>query len=295
MARKIEILNVIPSGTDPGAFVIGVQSPDNPSGDWTPVFQGRFYRRPSDGNTLPAYTDPAPTDYELIQATQFTVIGNNSYNGRYTVYTKPNPSGLDSSFFSGSQTTVRVAEPVGPPGNPGDVSGGFITNITTFYLLTSPGAPIVVPPAVNLTNRPLELLGRNFSGWGEIFQQNILRVAQHFAAPTSPTSAFIGQTWYNTSNGEVRVWSGSDWNIINNQVFAPASSFRHTQAVPSDNWTVTHNLNVPSPFIVHHSFFVDIGGGVIKPILPQDVTYSSANQFQVTFSTPYAGYALVRA
>lgn len=293
MARQIPILNVTQSGVNPGTFIIGATS-ENASGNWVPVFQGQFYRN-SLGATLPAYTTPAPVGYELIQATQFTVIGNSSYNGRYTVYTTPTVGGLDSSTFAASQTTIRVAEPIGPPDSPGDTSVGFITNITTFYLLVPPGAPIVVPPTVDLTDRPVELVGRGFVGWAEILQQNTLRIAQHFAGPVAPTSPFTGQTWYNTSNGELRIWSGSAWNITNGGVFAPASSYRHTQSTPQSTWTVTHSLGVAAPFIVHHSFFVDVGAGVIKPILPQDVTYTSTNAFTVTFSTPYAGYALVRA
>lgn len=291
--RRIPISSISQSGANPGTIVVGPTT-DNVSGDWTQVFRGRFYRDAL-GNTQPFYSSPTPpSGYVLIQATTFSVVDNPSYGGRYTVYTQPSMLGLTSSTYGGGVTTVRVNEPIGAPLNPAHLTSGFVTNVSTYYITVPPDAPIIIPPEVILENRSVDLPGRSFSGWGEVFLQNLARQAQNFAGPTAPPLPFVGQPWFNTTNSEFRVWNGSSWSLLNGTVFATSSSFRHEQTVAASTWTVNHGLNLPAPFVAHASFFVDVGGGVYKPILPSDMTYVSANQLTVTFSTPYVGIALVR-
>lgn len=304
MTRRIPISSVSQSGANPGSFVLGPTSGDNPTGNWTSVFQGKFYRDAA-GTTQTFYNADGtlrtpPAGYQLIEATTFTVIDNPSYNGRYTVYTQEGTTAdaaNPSSTFGGGLTTVRVNEAIGAPQSPSHLTNtGQVTNISTYYLLVSNESAIVVPPGVIIENRPIELVGRNFSGWGEVVQQNLIEAVQHYAGATAPASPYRGQIWYDTTSSPflVKVYDGSAWSVINSSFFAPANSFRHTQSTAAATWTINHNLGASTPFIVHATFFVDTGGGVIKPILPQDVTYVSANQMTVTFSTSFSGYALVR-
>ena len=304
MSRQIPISSVSQSGANPGSFVLGPTVGDNPSGDWTGVFKGKFYRDPA-GLTQTFYNANGtlrtpPAGYQLISATTFTIIENPSYNGRYTVYTQEgttNDPSNPSSTFGGGLTTVRVNEPIGAPQNASHLTNtGFVTNVSTYYLLVANESPIIVPSGVILENRPVEFVGRNYSGWGELIHQNLIELAQHYSGATAPTNPFLGQIWYDTTSAPflAKIYDGSAWSVLNSTFFAPANSFRHTQATAATTWTVNHNLNASSPFIVHATFFVDTGGGVIKPILPQDMTYVSANQLTVTFSTTYSGYALIR-
>ena len=303
--RKISISSVIQSGTgQPGAFVLSPTT-DNTSGNWTAVFKGRYYRDPT-GQTQTFYLPdgsarPVPSGYQLIEATAFTVTDNPSYNGRYTVYTQAGTTAdasHPSSVFSGGFTTVRVNQPIGAPLTGSHSSNtGVVSNVSTYYLLVAgESAPVIVPPAVEITDRPIDLTGRDFSGWGEILHQNLLNAVQHYASVSSPPNPYLGQMWYDlsTTPALMKIWTGSVWDTVNGGAFAPASSVRHTQSVASTTWTITHGLGAAAPFVVNHSFFVDVGGGVIKPILPQDVTYATANSLTVTFSTAYAGYALIR-
>lgn len=290
--RRIQITSIVPSGANPGTITVS-SLPENPSGDWTEVFRGRFYRDAA-GATLPEYSAPTPpAGYTRIRATTFVVSENASYAGRYTVYTQPSALGLPSSTFSGGQTTIRVNEAIGAPLSPGDATTGIVTNVSTFYIIIPPAAPIVVPPETIIETLAFDLMGFNFDGWGEIFTQNLLRVAQNSSGPVAPLNPLIGQAWFDTGTIELKVWDGSAWNISSGPPPLP-STFRHTQAVASATWTINHVLSAAAPFVVDTSVFVDIGGGVYKPILPQDVTFNSANQVTVTFSTPYAGIALIR-
>jgi hypothetical protein len=66
------------------------------------------------------------------------------------------------------------------------------------------------------------------------------------------------------------------------------TTYEHTQAVASATWSVNHNLMM-YPIV---DVFVDIGGNLNK-IIPAGVTYIDNNNCDITFSTPYSGYATV--
>lgn len=290
---RIPILNITQSSSTQGRFVVGPTT-DNLSGDWTQIFLGKYYRDAA-GNTLPFYSSAStPAGYTLVEATTFTVIDNPSYNGTYTVYTATEASDPSSWVPSPiqAQTIIKVNEPIGAPLISAHASTGFITNISTYWLAVAGGQAVVVPPRSIVENFSLDFAGRNFSGWGQVLFQNLVRQAQNFAGQDAPPNPFVGQTWFNTALNELRVWTGSQWNQIATTVAAPA--FKHTQTPAASTWTVTHNLGAASPFIVDATFFVNVGGGSFKPILPSDVTFVNANQLTVTFTSPYSGYALVR-
>ncbi len=298
MSRRIQITNVTPTGGSPGSFTIGPFTPDNTSGDWTSVFKGRFYRQKTSPFTVqPFYDSPlaTPSGFDLIAATQFDVVDNASYAGRYTVYTPVSAADTASSLFSGGTTSVRVNENVGPPLSPADASGGYITNVSTYFIYrTGAEGSFVVPPGVSVQQDGLEFPGRTFSGWGEVFNQNMQSLLQHFASPLAPVDPVVGMLWYDIGVGLLKIWDGVDFVVVNSAAFAPASSANSTKVNRSGTtWQVNHNLNAPAPYIVMCQFFVDIGGAY-KMVMPSDVTFVDANQFDVTFTQPYSGYALVR-
>ena len=305
MARRIPILSVTQSGGRLGSFVVGPTHGDNPSGDWTPIFKGKFYRD-ADGNVRSFFgPDGNPREvpggsYQLVEATTFRVVANPSYNGRYTVYTQrgiTSDSINPSSVFQDGVTTVKVNENILAPKDPSHSENtGYITSVSTYQLLVEGESPLAISPGSIVEGRPIEVVGHNFAGWGEVIQQNMVRLAQNHAGETPPSSPFLGQTWYDTSSSPavMKVWDGEAWGIANSVFFAPKTSFKHQQAEATKTWVITHGLEVEPPFVVHASFFVVTDGGV-KPIIPQDVSYVSGNQLTVTFSTSYTGFALIRS
>lgn len=282
--RKIKLLKVNPTTATPGSVEI--------AGDFTLVFQGKFYRNDA-GLTQPGFTDPSPIGYAAIVATTFDIVENTKYSGRYTVYTPVASSDGASSSFGDNKTTIRVRELIGTlvPGDSAELAtDGFVTNIST-YLLYTGTEEVVVPPGVSLSKFPIEIMGRNVTGWGESFAQNFFNIARNFAAAGPPTNPLVGQFHYDTDDKQVRVWDGVSWDIVNKTTFG--TTFRHTQSSPSNTWTVNHLLGLQAPFIAFTQFFVDRGQGP-KLIIPSDVTFVSANQLTVSFSNAEIGYVLVR-
>lgn len=73
--------------------------------------------------------------------------------------------------------------------------------------------------------------------------------------------------------------------------YKTANDFRFEQAVAATTWVITHNLNTNAPVI---DIWVDVAG-VITKILPQNVVATSTNVVTLTFTTPFAGKAMVVA
>jgi hypothetical protein len=296
MSRQLAITAIVPTGAGPGTITIGPISPDNILGDWTSVFTGKFYRQTaSPYATAPFYSAAsAPVGYQLIEATQFEIVQNASYAGRYTVYTPTSARDFPSSTYASSSTAIAVNEVLRAPVSPADLSTGYVTNVSTYYIYVAGGSPIVIPPGVTSTDYPIGLPGRTTSGWGEVFNQDLFALYQNFASTTAPANPSIGALWYNPSTNVLSVFNGT-WVVANSGVYAAANSYKHTQSSGSATWTINHNLRAAAPFLAHASFFVDTTGlGVYKPIIPADVTYVSANQLTVTFTAAYSGYALIR-
>lgn len=286
--RKLKVLKINPTTAAVGSVEIQT--------DFTTMFQGRFFRNPA-GLTQPGYTASPSTGYVAIAATTFDIVENTKYAGRYTVYTPvsaaDNPS---SSYSSGTgRTTIRVNEVIAPLAS-GDAASlafdGYVTNIST-YIITAGTLNIVVPPGTDITDYPIELLGRNVSGWGETYAQNYVNLARNFATTTAtaPSNPFVGQTYYSTDDQQLRVWNGTSYGLVNQASFGV--TFRHTQSTAATTWTVNHTLGLQAPFIAFVQFFVDRGAGP-KLIIPSDVNFVSANQLTVTFSNAEIGYVLVR-
>lgn len=66
-------------------------------------------------------------------------------------------------------------------------------------------------------------------------------------------------------------------------------AFEHTQASASTTWIITHGLGTTTPVV---DCWIDDAGSDTK-IMPDTVTATSSTVVTITFSTAYAGRALV--
>ena len=198
---------------------------------------------------------------------------------------------MPSSSYGSGKTTIRVNEVILELEALDPISlstDGYVQNISTYVLATGTGN-IVVSPGVTLEQYPIDFLGRNVSGWGESYAQNFIDISRNFAASLAPENPFVGLTWYDTDDKQLRVWDGTAWDLINRTY----DNARHTQGIASSIWTVNHGLDLPAPFIAFAQFFV-IRDDIPRLILPIDVTFVSANQLTADFSNAEIGYVLVR-
>lgn len=87
---------------------------------------------------------------------------------------------------------------------------------------TDPGkSPIVVNDGVVDTSTSINLIGKNYSRFGEILNENMLQLLENFANSTAPSNPTEGQLWYDTTDSQLMLYDGQ-WYPIG----APAGGTR---------------------------------------------------------------------
>lgn len=59
---------------------------------------------------------------------------------------------------------------------------------------------------IDITSTNLALIGRLYRNYGELVNENFVKLLENFANSSSPTNPIIGQLWYNTTNGIIHVY-----------------------------------------------------------------------------------------
>jgi hypothetical protein len=80
----------------------------------------------------------------------------------------------------------------------------------------------------------LTLFGKSYSGFGELLNENLVKLLENSASTSTPTTPLKGELWFDTSNALLKVYDGS--------AFKPAGGSKSASAAPSspgagDLWT----------------------------------------------------------
>jgi len=68
---------------------------------------------------------------------------------------------------------------------------------------------IVGDGTVDNTSTDITLVGRRYSGYGEVLNENFVKMLESFANRTAPTNPLEGQIWYDTLEGRLKVYTGT--------------------------------------------------------------------------------------
>ena len=71
----------------------------------------------------------------------------------------------------------------------------------------------------------ITLIGKNYSGFGEIFNENLVKILENFADSTQPDHPLRGQIWFDSSQSKLKVYNGIS--------FVPVSSATISSTQPS--------------------------------------------------------------
>ncbi len=217
-------------------------------------------------------------------ATSFEVKNTSGLNGQYSVFA--------SGYNAGTNKTEIMVNGTIPSGT---IDSGFITN-SSVYRLTTPEEDevIIVDVKEEDVTTSLNFVGRSSAGWGETVQQNLLSMLCHFSSPTPPSNPVRGQLWFDETSNMLKIWI-TNWETVNQVASDPSQlgSFVFNQVTPSAIWSINHDLSSTN---LVFTVIVDNGAGVLKPIMPSDVTFTDANNMEIVFSSPKIGkISIIRA
>ena len=100
--------------------------------------------------------------------------------------------------------------------------------------------PIVVNDGTVDTSTSIGLIGKNYTRFGEILNENLLHLLENFSSGTAPNNPTEGQLWYDTTNSRLMLYDGQ-WYTIG----APAGTTRIEYRRRQDtlgvyHWTIEH-------------------------------------------------------
>lgn len=73
---------------------------------------------------------------------------------------------------------------------------------------------------IDVATTDVTLVGRNYTGYGEAFNENFVKMLENFASTVQPTNPLRGQIWYDTSVGRLKVYDGTEFRGTDTTTYA---------------------------------------------------------------------------
>jgi hypothetical protein len=94
---------------------------------------------------------------------------------------------------------------------------------------------------LNTTATDLRFVGRNYSGYGEVENENFLHLLENFANTSAPSRAISGQLWFDTSVKKLKVFDGTKFKVASS---AESSATAPTGFAIGDFWWDNQNEQI---------------------------------------------------
>ena len=98
----------------------------------------------------------------------------------------------------------------------------------TLYKSNGQKLVAVTDGSIDKTTTDLTFVGKNYAGYGEILNQNMVKLLENFSNNTQPAIPMVGQLWFDSSNKLLKIYNGTRFKSITNFDIT-------TSARPSDN------------------------------------------------------------
>jgi hypothetical protein len=86
----------------------------------------------------------------------------------------------------------------------------------------------------------LTLVGKNYTGYGEAFNENFIKLLENFANTAAPSNPIAGQLWWDTNESRLKVYDGTVWKASG----GPYVQATRPQMVSGDLWIDSLNNQV---------------------------------------------------
>ena len=90
---------------------------------------------------------------------------------------------------------------------------------------------------IDTASTNLTLVGRNYTGYGEYFNENFIKLLENFSNTAAPSNPLTGQLWWDNSDQRLKVYNGTVWKSSG----GPIVQDTRPEMVAGDQWI--DNLN----------------------------------------------------
>ena len=86
---------------------------------------------------------------------------------------------------------------------------------------------------IDTLSTDITLIGKNYSGFGEAFNENLIKLLENFSSTTAPLHPIKGQVWFDNSENKLKVYNGTAFIPVSS---ATISSTQPTTLSIGDLW-----------------------------------------------------------
>jgi hypothetical protein len=91
---------------------------------------------------------------------------------------------------------------------------------------------------LDTTTTDLALFGKGYAGFGEKLNENLVKLLENFNNTSAPSNKITGQIWYDQTNKQINVYTGTKWKPVGSSTNSTTSP---SNAVQGDTWFDTTN------------------------------------------------------
>ena len=84
----------------------------------------------------------------------------------------------------------------------------------------------------------LTLIGRNYTGFGAFYNENMVKLLENFAGITPPSKPLFGQLWFNSATNNIEVYTISGWRSASGPIVSDTQPLNLTTG---DLWIDSRN------------------------------------------------------
>ena len=124
----------------------------------------------------------------------------------------------------------------------------YTVNTTSGSILAT-----VADGTIDTTTTNLTLIGKNYSGYGELLNENFVKLLENFSNTSQPSAPVTGQLWWDSTSQILKVYNGTAFKVVSGST---SSSSQPASAIAGDLWFDSGNDQL---YVYNGSSWVLIG------------------------------------